>query len=78
MVNTVPHSWRHQFGTTCRCTNLSTFKHKVKEYFLCKKDRKITMFIFTTRLLSSQKLMHFFFNFSLLFVFLFLFYFIFS
>ena len=34
------------------------------------------MSIFTTRLLSSQKLMHFFFNFILLFMYLFIYLFI--
>ena len=45
-----------------RCTNLNTFKHKIKKYFFYKikqKDNDIT-----TKLLSSQQLMHFFSNFS--------------
>ena len=46
MVNTVSLSWPHQFGTMPNaklkhCTNLNTFKHKIKEYFLLqnKKER---------------------------------------
>ena len=39
------------------------FKHKIKEYFPYKIRQKDND-IFTTRLLSSQQLMHFFFNFS--------------
>ena len=55
-----PSVWNNLPNEVKRCTSLNTFKHKVKEYFLYKIRRKITMCIFTTRLLSSQKLMHFF------------------
>ena len=37
---------------------------KLRNAFSTKSDRKITISIFTTRLLSSQQLMDFFFNFS--------------
>ena len=50
-----------------RCTNLNTFKHKIKEYFLYKIGQKDNKSIFTTRLLSSQQLMHFCSKFSLFF-----------
>ena len=50
-----------------RCTNLNTFKHKIKENIFCKIRHKITISIFTTRLLSSQQMMHFFSNFSCFF-----------
>ena len=62
-----PSIWNNLPNEVKRCTNLNTFKHKVKEYFLYKIRQKDNyVYIFTTTLLSSQKLMHFFFNFSLL------------
>ena len=43
-----------------RCSNLNTFKHRIKEYFIWKIRQKDNASIFTTRLSSSQQLMHFF------------------
>ena len=59
-----PSVWNNLLNELKRCTNINMFKHKIKEYFFCKKDRKITISISMTRLLSSQQLMHFFSNFS--------------
>ena len=66
-----PSVWNNLSNELKRCTNLNTFKHKIKEYFFCKIRQKLTISIFTTRLLSSQQLMHFFSNFSLFFLFCF-------
>ena len=56
------------------CTNSNTFKRKVKGYFLYKIRQKDNDVCLSTRLLSSQQLMHFFFNYSF---FCFLFFFLF-
>ena len=57
--NNLPNEWTktlHQF----KCL----MNIKLRNAFSTKSDRKITISIFTTRLLSSQQLMDFFFNFS--------------
>ena len=51
-----------------RCSNLNTFKHRIKEYFIWKIRQKDNASIFTTRLSSSQQLMHFFSIFFFFFV----------
>ena len=53
-----------------RCSNLNTFKHRIKEYFIWKIRQKDNASIFTTRLSSSQQLMHFFSIFFFFFFFL--------
>ena len=66
-----PSVWNNLSNELKRCTNLNTFKHKIKEKIFCKIRQKTTISIFTTRLLSSQRLMHFFSNFSFFFFFTF-------
>ena len=57
-----PSAWNNLLNELKLCTNLHTFKHKIKKYSFYKikqKDNDIT-----TKLLSSQQLMYFFSNFS--------------
>ena len=69
-----PSVWNNLLNELKLYINLNTFKHKIKEYLLHKITQKDDAIYFTTRLLSSQQLMHFFSNFSL-FVYLLFFFF---
>ena len=61
VLNNLPNELLHL------CLNI-----KLRSTFSTKCDRKITMFIFMTRLWPSQQLKHFFFNFFFFFFFFFL------
>ena len=61
-----PSVWNNLPKELKSCTNLNTYKQKLRDTFSTKQDKKITISIFTTRLFSSQQLqMHLFFNFRL-------------
>ena len=70
-----PSVWNNLLNELKLYINLNTFKHKIKEYLLHKITQKDDAIYFTTRLLSSQQLMHFFSNFSLFVYLLFFFFF---